>query len=136
MAAAVEADVIIGAVASSVKLNAPEVLTLPAASVWRTTTDLAPSPVKAKLLPVPVVQSVPLLVLYSQVAPISMPVTLTTPLLVLLSPTMPVSPASAKVGADGASMSTACTLCVAAALLLAAISIAVFAATSTVTLPV
>ena len=55
----------------------------------------------------PVVQLVPLLVLYCQVAPVSIPETLTWPLLVMPSlPLDPVSEASAKVGAAGAVRST------------------------------
>ena len=89
-----------GTTVSSVNAKAPElVLMLPATSVWRTVTDLAPSPVSVKLLPVPVVQLVPPLVLYCQLAPVSRPVTLTVPLLVMPSPKAPLSTARLRVGA-------------------------------------
>ena len=45
---------------SSVNVSAPVVETLPATSVWRTSTLFAPSPVSVKLVPVPVVKLVPL----------------------------------------------------------------------------
>ena len=92
-----------GTTVSSVNAKAPElVLRLPATSVWRTVTDLAPSPVSVKLLPVPVVQLVPPLVLYCQVAPASSPATFTVPLLVIPSPTTPLSTAKLAVGAVAA----------------------------------
>ena len=54
-----------------------------------------------------VLQLVPPLVLYCQVAPVSMPVTLTVPMLVMPSLAMvPLSVARAKVGAAGAVPST------------------------------
>ena len=74
---------------------------LPAASVWRTITDLAPSPLSVKLLPLPVVQLVPPLVLYCHVAPASSPATLTVPTLVMLSAATPLSLARVMVGAEG-----------------------------------
>ena len=43
------------AVPSSVKVSALVVETLPATSVWRTSTFFAPLPVSVKLVPVPVV---------------------------------------------------------------------------------
>ena len=94
-------------VLSSVKARGVELLpTLPAASVWRTMTDLAPSPVKVKLLPLPVTQVPPPLVLYCQLAPLSRPVTLTVPTLVMASVAdKPVSVARSKVGAMGGAVS-------------------------------
>ena len=64
-------------------------------------TDLAPSPLKVMLLPLPVVQLVPPLVLYCQVAPASRPATLTEPMLVMLSVAMPLLVARVIVGAAG-----------------------------------
>jgi len=56
-----------------------------------------------KLVAVPCVQLAPLLVLYSQVAPVSMSVILIVPLLVMLSvANVPVSVCSARLGAVGA----------------------------------
>src|SRR3989338_8053494 len=97
-----------GAAVSIVKAKASLAApTLPAASVWRTLTLLAPSPVRVKRLPLPAVQVAPLSVLYCQVAPVSRPLTLTAPLLVILSVLpAPVSAASARVGADGAAVSS------------------------------
>src|SRR5688572_29738993 len=75
-----------GAVASSVKASADELPdTLPAVSVWRTSTLLAPSPLSVKLVPVPATQVVPPSVLYCQLAPASSPLTLAVPTLVILS---------------------------------------------------
>ena len=65
---------------SSVKPSVDDAVeVLPAASVCRTRTLLAPSPVNAILLPVPAVQVTPPLVLYFQLAPDSRPTTLTVP---------------------------------------------------------
>src|SRR3989338_1336599 len=90
-----------GAWVSRVKVKAELAApTLPAASVWRATTLLAPSPVRVKLLPVPAFQVLPLSVLYCQVAPVSRPLTFTVPLPVSLSVALlPVSAASDSVGA-------------------------------------
>ena len=94
-------------VVSSVKASALDArLTLPAASVWRTMTVLAPSPLSVKLLPLPASQLVPPLMLYCQVAPASRPATLTLPLLVMPSPTVPLSSARLRLGATGAVVST------------------------------
>jgi hypothetical protein len=57
---------------------------LPATSVCLTLTDLAPSPVTAKLVPLPAFQLLPS-VLYCQLEPPSRPVTLTVPTLVMAS---------------------------------------------------
>ena len=67
--------------------------------------DLSPSPVTVKLVPVPVVQLVPPLVLYCQVAPVSRPETLTVPLLVMLSLVLPLLVARASVGLVGGVLS-------------------------------
>ena len=89
------------AVASRVKASALDAaLVLPATSVWRTVTDLAPSPLKVTLVPVPVVKAPPF-TLYCQLAPASRPVTLTVPTLVLASPAVPLSVTRTKVGATG-----------------------------------
>ena len=100
-----------GAVASSVKLKASlTVLTLPALSVWRTVTDFAPSPLRAKLLPVNVTQFVPPSSEYSRVDPVSRPETETVPLLVTLSLSLlPVS-VMLSVGLEGAAVSMLTTL--------------------------
>ena len=96
-----------GAVLSRVNANALEAaLTLPAASLWRTMTDLAPSPLSVKLLPLPATQLVPPLVLYCQVAPASRPLTLTLPLLVILSLARPLLLARLALGAMGGVVST------------------------------
>src|SRR3989339_219349 len=79
-------------------------LTLPAASVCLTVTDLAPSPVTVKLAPVPAVKAPPF-TLYCQLAPASRPVTLTVPTLVMASPAVPLSVVRASVGATGAVVS-------------------------------
>ena len=93
------------ATASKVKASAVETaLTLPAASVCLTVTDLAPSPVTVRLVPVPAVNAPPF-TLYCQLAPASSPVTLTVPTLVLASPDVPLSVAKARVGAMGAVVS-------------------------------
>ena len=68
-------------------------------------TDLAPSPVSVKLLPLPLTQVVPPLLLYCQAAPASRPVTLTLPLLVMPSPTTPLSTARLRLGAAGTAVS-------------------------------
>ena len=75
--------------------------TLPAASVWRTVTDLAPSPLRVKLVPLPASQLPPPLVLYCHVAPFSSPTTLSVPILVM--PSVPITPVSFRlsVGATG-----------------------------------
>ena len=89
----------VGAVVSRVKLSVVEVAVAPA-SVWRTITFLAPSPVRVKLVPVNVVQFVPPSVLYCRVAPDASPNTFTWPLLVMPSvDELPVSATSARVGA-------------------------------------
>ena len=88
------------AVVSSVKSSALEFDdALPAASVWRTITLWAPSPLTVKLEPLPAVQFVPPSVLYCQAAPASSPPTLTVPSLVRLSPELPLSVARDSVGA-------------------------------------
>jgi hypothetical protein len=74
--------------------------TLPALSVCRTVTLLAPSPASVKLAPLPVVQFVPPSMLYCQAAPASSPLTFTLPLLVILSLLeLPLSVASDRLGA-------------------------------------
>src|SRR6185503_13828219 len=86
------------------KLKAPESGdTLPALSVCRTVTLLAPSPASVKLVPLPAVQFAPPSMLYCQVAPASSPLTFTVPLLVIWSLLeLPLSVASARLGALGA----------------------------------
>ena len=69
-------------------------------------TDLAPSPLSVKLLPLPASQLMPPLMLYCQVAPASSPLTLTLPLLVMPSPTTPLSTARLRPGAAGGVVST------------------------------
>ena len=88
---------------SNVKVkNSEFALRLPAASVWRALTDLAPSPVSVIVLPAPAIHEPPPLVLYSHVAPLSRPMTLTTPDLVILSVSlMPVSLTKTRLGATG-----------------------------------
>jgi len=57
---------------------------------------------RVKLLPLPVVQVLPLSVLYSQRAPVSRPLTVIAPLLLVPSlALLPVSLVRANVGADG-----------------------------------
>ena len=92
---------------SSVKLKALEFDdTLPAPSVCRTITLLAPSPASVKLAPLPVVQFAPSSMLYCQVAPASSPLTFTVPLLVIWSLSeLPLSVASDRPGALGAVVS-------------------------------
>ena len=88
-----------GAALSSVKLRLDASLTLPALSVTRAYTVLAPS-LAAKVLP----QTVPL-VLYSKVAPASA-VTLSVPLLVSLSaPWLPLSHTRVSTAGVGAVLS-------------------------------
>ena len=96
------------AVVSSVKVYAVlGALALPAASVWRTSTLLAPSPVRVTLVPTPGVQLAPASVLYCQVAPLSRPVTLRRPLLVILSAVLvPLSVARLRLGAEGRVLSS------------------------------
>ena len=98
----------VGAVLSSVKDSALDsTLVFPAASAWRTMTDLPPSPLRVKLLPLPLVQLTPLSVLNCQLAPPSRPMTLTTPELVVLSAALlPESLARAKLGEVGSVVST------------------------------
>ncbi len=82
---------------SSVKVRLLALLELPAMSVWRTRTALAPSDAAN-----PVVQVTPLSILYSMTAPGSIPVTLSEPMLVILSVLLlPLSVSSATVGAVG-----------------------------------
>ena len=91
------------AAVSSVKVNALEAaLVLPATSVCRSVTDLAPSADSVTLLLLPAVQLVPALRLYSQVAPVSNPVTLTVPMFVMLSLPLPLLVAREAAGAEGA----------------------------------
>ena len=96
------AEPIPGAVLSSVNSKAADAApVLPAASVWRTCTDFSPLPVSVRLLPEPVIQLLPPLVLYCQLAPGSSPATLTTPLVVM--PSLALEPVSlAKVGTGDA----------------------------------
>ena len=91
----------VGALVSSVNARALDgALVLPTASIWCTVTDLAPSPLRAKLLPLPVVQWTPASTLYCQVAPASSPLTLTVPTLVMWSLSeVPLSVASVRLGA-------------------------------------
>jgi len=91
----------LGPVVSRVKPKGPESGdTLPALSVCRTVTLLAPSPASVKLAPLPVVQFVPPSMLYCQAAPASSPLTFTLPLLVILSLLeLPLSVASDRLGA-------------------------------------
>ena len=96
--ATVGAATVVSMVKASVVALAP---TLPAVSVWRTVTDLTPSPVKVKLVPVPAIHVVPASVLYFHVAPVSKPLTLTVPTLVMVSVARPLLVAKASVGATG-----------------------------------
>ena len=81
---------------------------LPAASVCLTCTELAAKlpGARLKLLPLPVSQVLPPLLLYCQVAPSSRPITVTVPAMLTPSlPLLPLSLASFGVGATGASRS-------------------------------
>ena len=80
------------------KLKAPDgAEVFPATSVCRTIAAWAPSPLSAKLVPLPAVQVEPPSVLYSQLAPASSPLTVTVPSLVIPS-AAPLSSASARLG--------------------------------------
>ena len=86
-----------------------------------------------KLVPLPVAQTLPLLVLYCQWSVSDASVTLTVPWLVMSSVyDVPVSDVRAKVAATGATVSTVMASCVAALLLLPAASVNLLALTSTV----
>ena len=88
-----------GGVVSNVKAKSAFAERLPATSVCRTRTDLAPSPVSVRLEPAPVNQLVPPSVEYCHEDPDSSPLTLTVPMLVILSEDdAPVSEASVKTG--------------------------------------
>ena len=91
----------VGAVVSSVNAKVPDTgEVVPVESVCLAITDLAPSPVREKLVPVPVVHVAPPSMLYCQAAPLTRPPTLTVPLLVILSVAdVPESEASVSVGA-------------------------------------
>ena len=73
--------------------------TFPAASICRTMTDLLPSPISVKAIPLPVVQFTLLSVLYCHVAFDAKPETFTTPLLVMVS--LALMPVSADNESDG-----------------------------------